>query len=148
MKTISLNNGVSVKVDDNLYDRLKLHHWYLLNGYPAARIGDKQIYMHIMVLDMNYTDHINRDPLDNRLENLRIVSNQHNCMNRGLNKNNTSGYKGVSWHKKTGKWSVGIYYNYKRIYIGLFKNIKNAAKAYNDKAVELYGDYAWVNSLD
>lgn len=137
MKTIKLNNGQDIKVDDVLYDKLSQHHWYLINGYPSTRIGDKQVYMHLMVL-----------ALDNRLHNLRITTNQLNCMNRGLNKNNTSGYKGVSWNKLRMNWLAGIYYNYKRIYLGSYTNIKDAARAYNEKAEELYGEFAWLNTID
>ena len=87
-------------------------------------------------------DHINRVKDDNRWNNLRHATNSQNNINSKKQKNNTSGYKGVSWHKASGKWSVGIGYKGKRQNLGLYNNIQEAADVYNKKAKELYGEFA------
>ena len=84
-------------------------------------------------------DHKNGDPLDNRRKNLRVCTHRQNCQGRRPNKNCLSKYKGVSWFK--GKWTAMI--NQK--YLGRFDNEINAAKAYDEKAKELYGEYAYIN---
>lgn len=79
-------------------------------------------------------DHINRDKLDNRLENLRAVSRSVNQHNRKLNRNNTSGHKGVYWHKQKGKWHVQIMVNRVKKSLGLYDNVEDAANAYKEAA--------------
>lgn len=75
-------------------------------------------------------DHINGDRADNRFQNLRVVDNRQNGMNCGMNRLNTSGFKGVTWNKSRRKWQAGvtIYGQYK--YIGLFECPKEAHDAY------------------
>ena len=74
-------------------------------------------------------DHINHVRTDNRIENLRLVSRLENCKNRKLNSNNTSGFNGVSWSKRDGKWLAYIYINKKRIRLGLYSDISKAIAA-------------------
>lgn len=76
-------------------------------------------------------DHINHDTLDNRRENLRIITTAQNQQNRkGAQSNNkTSGIRNVHWHKKTGVWEVQVKLNGKKIYIGSYKDIEEAKKA-------------------
>ena len=86
------------------------------------------------------------------IENLRIVNQSQNGMNRKLNKtyNNkltTSKYKGVTWHKKTNKWQSQIVINGKVKHLGIFTNEIDAAKTYNKAAIELYGEYANLNEI-
>ena len=88
-----------------------------------------------------HIDHINGDPLDNRIENLREATIQQNGCNRGKNKNNSSGYKGVTWHKANKKWLAQIMHNGKNIYLGCFDLLEDAAEAYQAKAKELHGEY-------
>jgi hypothetical protein len=94
-----------------------------------------------------FVDHINRKQLDNRRENLRLCSKADNLRNSGKQKNNKSGYIGVSYHKKAKKWQVTIGYKGKYNYLGIFNNRKEAAKVYNDKAKELLGKFAVLNKL-
>lgn len=92
-------------------------------------------------------DHINGDGLDNRKSNLRICNGSQNRCNKGKPKNNTSGYKGVTWHTPNKKWVAQIAVNGKHSYIGSFKTKEEAAKAYNKKAKELHGEFARLNNL-
>jgi hypothetical protein len=94
-----------------------------------------------------YTDHKNGDTLDNRKENLRICTNAQNCWNRGKNKNNSHGYKGIKFdgRRRLAPWQAYIGYHGKRIYIGNYATAEEAARAYDKKAIELYGEYAVLN---
>jgi hypothetical protein len=86
-------------------------------------------------------DHINRDRSDNRIENLRQATKQENCTNKAAK----SGFKGVRFHEQTGKWQARIASNYREQHIGLFSSDVEAAKAYDEKARELHGQYATLN---
>lgn len=90
-------------------------------------------------------DHINRDTLDNRRANLRISTQQQNQGNRKKSKNNSSGYKGVVFNKRLGKWSAFIGYDGKPKYLGLFASPELAAQAYDKAAIEHFGEFALLN---
>ena len=81
-------------------------------------------------------DHINHNPDDNRIENLREVSNQENQRNRRLSRNNTSGRVGVHWHKMEEKWRASIKSNGKNIFLGRFKEKEDAIKAREEAEVK------------
>lgn len=92
-------------------------------------------------------DHINHNPLDNRRKNLRTCSRLQNEANKPPGKNNTSGYKGVYWEKKEMKWVARIKENRKNIRLGSFKSKVKAAKAYNEAAKRIHGEFAWLNPV-
>lgn len=94
--------------------------------YKAHRLAWLYVYGRFPSKDI---DHINRVRSDNRILNLREASDHQNGQNRSINKNNKSGFKGVCWHKATGKWQASIRVNYKTIHLGLFDTIELAAKA-------------------
>ena len=82
-------------------------------------------------------DHINRNPSDNRIANLRDVSHKQNGQNASKPSNNTSGHPGVYWHKRDSKWVACIKHNYKHIHLGYFTDIE-AAVAARKAAEKLY----------
>ena len=99
-------------------------------------------------------DHINGDTMDNRRSNLRVCSKGENGRNRKTqSKNNTSGFKGVSYIGKgpdminelSRPWQAYINYNKKRYYLGRFVTPEEAARAYDAKALELHGEFARLN---
>jgi len=93
-------------------------------------------------------DHINGDTLDNRRLNLQICTNQQNTTKRKkINKNNTSGFRGVTWHSKNKKWIAQIVFNNKYQNIGSYKKKEDAALAYNIKAKEIFGKFAILNKV-
>lgn len=96
------------------------------------------------LLSEEEVDHVDRDPLNNQRANLRLATRTQNNANKG-NISHTSVYRGVSWDKSRNKWFAGISYNHKTIPLGRFNDEKEAARAYNQKAVELYGDFAMLN---
>ena len=92
-------------------------------------------------------DHIDNDVLNNCKANLRACTRTQNCYNRSLNIDNTSGYKGVVFHKTKGKFAAQIGFKSKSRHIGYYKTKEEAAKAYNEKAKELFGEFAKLNDV-
>ena len=91
-------------------------------------------------------DHINRNGLDNTRKNLRICTRSENLMNsKKPELNSTSKYKGVN--KCGNSWRAEIRLNRKGFYLGKFKTEKEAALAYNKKAIELFGEFARLNEV-
>lgn len=152
MAIINLNKGKITLVDDDMFEYLNQWKWSCVKGYAmrSAMVdgAHKTIYMHTMVncTPAGYqTDHINRDPLDNRKINLRTATKSQNGCNRDIASNNTSGFKGVSWHKSNNAWRAIIKINGKAKHLGLYDNIIDAANAYNEYAKKLHGDFALLN---
>lgn len=87
-------------------------------------------------------DHINGDKSDNRLENLRVANRSQNMSNTGLRRDNSSGYKGVTWHAQSRKWRALIHVNKKQTHLGLFDTPEKAYAAYCAAAKEVFGEFA------
>lgn len=160
MKTIPISKRkYHAIVDDDDYNKAIKYKWHIKKRdnrrtfYACTNIKKEKVLLHRFILgskkhDNKIIDHINRNGLDCRKENLRIANNVINNMNRDLQRNNTSGYRGVCRRKKEKKWRAQIGYNNKMITIGYYKDIKDAAKAYNKRAKELFGEYAYLNKLN
>ena len=105
--------------------------------------------MHRVVMNNPKTkivDHKNNDEtLNNQRENLRVCTYSQNAMNRGARSTNTSGYKGVSFSKATGKFNAVIWINKKGKFLGSFLNPEDAARAYDEAANKYHGDFARTN---
>ena len=150
-RTIPLTKGKFTTVDEADYANLTTNKWCCQSpGYAARRRNKKLEFMHRVIMDAGpgeQVDHINGDKLDNRRSNLRIVNYSQNNMNKGLQSNNTSGYKGVSRKKDSGRWHAYIWKNSKRINIGYFKCKHEAARKYNEYALVIHGEYAKLNDI-
>ena len=94
-----------------------------------------------------FVDHMDHDTKNNSLSNLRWVTNQQNNMNTTKQNNTSSRYKGVCWHKRDKKWHSRIQINGKKIHIGSFNSEEEAAISYNEKAIELFGEFSSLNVL-
>ena len=130
-------------IDLEYVDILKNHKWYLNNnGYVYNnKIG--KLHRYIMnPSDDLVVDHINRNPLDNRRDNLRICTQHYNCLNRSIQCNNTSGVQGVCWDKNANKWKVQIMINGKLTHIGSYNTLEEAAEARKQAEIEYYGEFA------
>lgn len=132
---------------DKEFAHLDKYKWSLsIRGYVTKDRGD---YLHHMIIGKpqkgKAVDHINRDRLDNRKENLRIVDYFQNAQNISIQKNNTSGYRGV-W-KKGNRWQADIKVNYKKLSLGSYATKEEAALAYNKAATEHFGEYAVLNII-
>ena len=140
-------------VDDSLFDELSKYSWYAkydpnLNGYYAATsIKDyRTLSMHRYILklkkgDKRKGDHINGNTLDNRMCNLRITDSSGNNRNRKLQKNNTSGFIGVTKPISSSSWRAQIKFNGKMLHLGCFARKEDAALCYQEKAKELFGEF-------
>lgn len=156
MKKILLNSRDSIKryaiVDDEDFELLSKSSWHLVNKHYATRmtIDGSTKLMHRLILNVPkemHTDHINHNGLDNRKSNLRICSNSENIRNRKINKNNTSGYKGVSWSANMKKWRSAIGFEGKVIVLGHFKDKKKAAISYNLASDKYHKEYSYKNII-
>jgi hypothetical protein len=130
-------------------DRVLSHDWYLnSSGYPFSYTA---IYhsLHRYLLGRQekgmVIDHINRDRLDNRLENLRVISSRENSYNRTKNINSNNKYKGVQ--KRGNKYIAVITKDGIRREIPGFDTEEEAAKAYNMMAEEMFGEFAGKNDI-
>jgi len=118
------------------------------NGYWRTKIKDKLYCNHrIIFLYQNgymprFIDHIDGNKLNNRIENLRECTKNQNCHNSKISKNNTSGVKGVTWSKAAKSWQAKIQINGKRVYVGYFKNIKDAGIAIRAERALLHKEFA------
>lgn len=90
-------------------------------------------------------DHINHNGLDNRRSNLRLCSHSGNQHNTRLRSTNTSGYKGIGWHKRREKWQVAITTNGIRRYLGYFTDINDAVIARKAAEEKYVGEFAFNN---
>jgi HNH endonuclease/AP2 domain len=117
------------------------------NTYVQSGSGRNSVLLHRVVVcppnDM-VVDHINGDTLDNRHQNLRWATRAENLRNRKIGKNNTSGYKGVSWVKSANRWRAKITLNGKVHYLGEFKAASEAHAAYCKASAELHGEFSRV----
>jgi hypothetical protein len=153
MKEIPLSQGKVAIVDDDMFEELSKFKWYFNKGYavrqtPGRHIDRKKICMHREIIrtpDDLETDHINHNTLDNRRENLRICTVAENQHNQNIQKMNTSGYKGITWIPSYQKWKAMIRVNNKRVFLGYFKSSVDAAKAYDEAAKKLHGEFAKTN---
>jgi hypothetical protein len=156
MKEIKLTNGMIALVDDADFEWLNKYTWSYDGKKYAKRtqsrtILKKDLTMHREIMgfpENKQVDHINGNKLDNRRENLRLCSNSENLCNRGKQKNNTSGYKGVTWNKNNKNWMAQINVLGKYIYIGSYPEKELAARAYDEAAKKYHGLFSKPNFSD
>ena len=110
--------------------------------YPAGRLA--VLYM-TGKWPNGDVDHINKRSDDNRWKNLREATRSQNKANGRKYKNNFSGFKGVCWNARQKKYQGQISCNGRQMYLGYFSSPEEAARAYDKKAVELFGEYACLN---
>lgn len=159
MKKIPLSgkngSGKFAIVDDDIFEKYGSLKWNLRKQSVSRNVcaGGKhetQILSRLIlgITGNEFADHRDGNILDNRRENLRKASQQQNRVNSAVSKNNKSGYKGVYLSKPNKKWCASISHNRKQIHLGTFLTPKDAAIAYDKKAIELYGEFARPNFLD
>lgn len=155
-KQIPLTQGKFAIVDDEDFERVSQFkwqarpskgRWYAMMSYwKNGRLHSRA--MHRFILNAGpgqLIDHRSLDGLDNRRSNLRFSSIAGNNQNRGMNRRNTSGFKGVSWNRRLGKWVAYCCLDSRKIYLGLFTDKLEAAKAYDLAAILYYGEFARPN---
>ena len=101
-------------------------------GYKRTTVNNKKYKSHRIIFLMHYgylpkiIDHKDRNPLNNKIENLREATKSQNCQNRKIQANNTTNVPGVCWHKSFKKWMVQIQIDKHRKTIGYFKDLEFA----------------------
>lgn len=156
---IPLTKGKFALIDKEDYQKVCKYKWsfngrYATRGIYLGKINGKRKYrtqtLHVELMETPKgmeTDHINGDSLDNRRSNLRICTHKQNLANskkRSFGKT-FSNYKGAYWNKSLKKWYSNITLYGKTVRIGSFKTEIEAAKAYDKKAREYYGEFARTN---
>ncbi len=158
MKKIPLTRGLVALVDDEDFECLAKYKWHVykapLGKFYAARkekVGvnrwtTRYMARQIMGFPDCIVDHVDPDDtLNNTRANLRLADHSENKINVKLRKDNTTGYKGVSWHKGARKWIANLGIRGKDLYLGLFATAEEAAQAYDRAVIEHYGEFARTN---
>lgn len=124
------------------------------NGYACGTLridGKVKWYrLHRLIMkpsDGLEVDHINGNRADNRRCNLRACTRRQNRRNAKLSKNNTSGFKGVSFYRRDGTYEAYIKINHRKHRIGYFKDKIEAARAYDTAALAEFGEFAKINGV-
>ena len=160
---LNLSQGKVTKIDASRYDELIKYKWHvnLKNGkwyaqrskhikLGSKRYTSKTIYLHRELLNAPKgvrVDHINGDTLDNRLENLRLCTQQENTRNTKSRKGSSSKYLGVHLHKQSGKYRAQIKLDGGKKSLGLHSTPEEAALAYNEAALRYFGEFANLNKV-
>ncbi len=157
LKKIPNTNGVILKsrnqvhncfFDPEYYKLINRFHWYLSSrGYAVTSKNGRRIYMHRLILEVDdpktLVNHRNHNKLDNRRANIRICTSSEKNRNSRKLTPKSSKYKGVYLDNKY--WHVQINEDRERKNLGRFRSEKTAAKVYDQKARELYKDFAFLN---
>lgn len=149
-REIPLTQGRVALIDDADYERVAaLGKWQatLCDGkwYASHAFAKNAIRLHTFLTGWPMVDHISGDGLDNRRANLRPATHSQNNANTRRSRANTSGYKGVSLYRRTGRWRAYLGTRPKEIHLGYFATREEAARAYDRAAIETWGDYARTN---
>lgn len=152
---IPLRDGLFTLIDESDSQMLASYRWWLRSAgerskdYAYTQVRGKTVYLHRMLLRPRagfFVDHVNGDGLDNRRSNLRVCSPSENTANRAVR--NKYGYRGIEptfggklWRAKAQKGGV-------QKYASLFETKEDAARAYDEMARELFGEFAILNFPD
>ena len=115
---------IVIRVFNRLYLAHRLAWLYCHGSFPISNI-----------------DHKNQIKSDNRILNLRLASKSQNAMNSKIPANNTSGYRGVSYHKQTEKWRARLTVNGREKIIGYYGSPLKASEEYKKYAQHYYGEF-------
>ncbi len=149
-RVVRRRNGdeVVVVMDDDVADALASTRIYMdRKGYPRFLLPTgESVYLARFVMGATdpsiFVDHISGNHMDNRRENLRLATNSQNRANSKLPSTNTSGRRGITWHRQSGKWQASIGVRGRYIYLGLFADPDDAARAYRTAAETHFGSFA------
>lgn len=151
-RLIPLTQGKFAIVDAEDYDWLSKYKWCAWkneNAFYACRTEKGHtVFMHRMIMSAPkglMCDHIDHNGLNNRKSNLRLCTPAQNVHNKRPQRDSSSKYKGVGSKKQSRKWEARIRFQGKLYHLGDFDNQMEAAMAYDDKAAELFGEFAYLN---
>lgn len=140
-KTLSIRAPAGVNAGGRARNDHREFHLIGIEGrkYQASHLA--WLYVH-GTWPEHQIDHRDGNPLNNCIDNLRAASGSQNQANRGRNKNNTSGYKGVYWDRSSGRWAANIWKNRRKIWLGCHDTAELAHAAYCRAALEHHGEFA------
>ena len=148
---VPLTRGYEAVVNIADFEIVDGFNWFSIvtphSVYAARRDGYKTIYLH-RAISMAHkgidVDHIDCDGLNNRRENIRVANRSQNNQNRRKSTNNKSGYKGVSFCKRSSKWRASIKIDGKYKSLGYFNEANKAHEAYCAASKEMHGDFGRI----
>lgn len=154
-REIPLTNGLVTLVDDADYEAVTTagpwhadHHAHLIYAARSSRRADGTAVtqrLHTFLVAAAYVDHRDSDGLNNRRSNLRPATASQNLANSRLRRDNTSGFKGVTFFRRTGRWAAQITVAGKARGLGYFATAEEAAACYDAAAIEAWGEFARPN---
>jgi hypothetical protein len=160
-KEIQLSQGQVAIVDDADFEWLNQWKWYAawrpsvqkfyaVRNPPRGERSSTPVVMHRIIMGAEkgaLVDHIkNQETLNNQRSNLRLATRAQNAVNSRLRSDNSSGFRGVSWHKAANKWISQLRcHDAKFKLIGFFTNKIEAARAWDMAAIEHFGEFACLN---
>ena len=157
MKRIKLTHGKFALVDDEDFEKIYKYSWHLkctwgiyyAMGWEVS--NGKHILMHRLIMGAKKDqkiDHIDGNGLNNQRKNLRFATNSQNQANCRKQKRKTSSkFKGVCWDNRDKRWLAYIKKDQKAYRLGSFHSEIKAARIYNKKAIELFGEFARLNII-
>ena len=153
VRRIPLTRGKFALVEPEDYYQLSKFNWHTREPtkgifYASGIRNGKSVRMHREIMDAPddlVVDHIDRNGLNNCRSNLRLCTPAQNNLNKFLNSYGSSKYKGVNWAKIKKKWRAEVQFDNKMYYLGYFTDEIDAAKAYDEKASQLHGEFACLN---
>jgi len=153
VKEIPLTQGKVALVDDEDYERVAQYKWTLHkpnenNLYAKAKIDGRSVSLHCFLLGVSgsaIVDHKDGNGLDCRRDNMRTCSHAENMQNRRKQINSAAPYKGITLDRRNNVWRAQIQCNHKKMHLGGFATPEEAARAYDNKARELFGEFARTN---
>lgn len=156
MKEIKLTQGKTVVVDAGTFKWASKFKWYVnKSGRNHYAVRDqwldgkrRTIFLHREIIgakDGEFVDHIDGNSRNNLKKNLRIATTAQNVRNQRKQLGTSSRFKGVYWNKRRQKWHAQIKFQQRRVYLGLFSDQEDAARAYDTAARERFGEFAALN---
>jgi hypothetical protein len=147
-----------IRIDTDDLNKIKKFNWvihpkdkkFYISTKMKIKGKQKNIQLHRFIMNIYnpniFVDHKNGNTFDVRKSNLRFCNQYQNRHNSKIRKDNSSGYKGVYWHKNNNKWCCRIGCNNRKIFLGYFDNKIDAAKTYNKAALKYHGEFARINN--
>lgn len=126
-------------------DTKSIDNWYACDSHG---LGLHRFLLGLGKGDVGRVDHRDGNGLNNQRYNLRLATHSQNMQNRRVQKNNRSGFKGVTWNKDMKKWATKIKFEGKWVWLGAFESPEEGGRAYDLKAKELFGEFARLNFND
>jgi len=148
---VPLTQGFQAIIDKDDVGLVSNHNWCVLQTkksiYACRKANGTTVFLHRVILDApsgHSVDHIDGDGLNNRRANLRLATRAENNRNRKIGSDNSSGLKGVSFHKHAKKWQAQIRIEGKQVHLGYFREPAEAHKAYSEASLKHHGDFGRV----